>query len=679
MSDFRAKIVAELDTSKFEKDLNTKLAGKKVTLNNVTFDTKGLAANIQKTLDGHQFTLNLTNVKVDNLSKTITGQMRSVGKAAGVNLADSIKNQLNSGGIESSIAKVTAQYEKLGATGHSKLLQIKSDIQQLNVLQGSMATEADTTKLIADYTKYNEILTRVRNSLVTVSSEGRSFVSSMQIETLDNKMVSWLEKNSRASKNFGSQIQTLRNNLAELQRSGNATTSELKQIENEFNNVKTAATSVGQTGKSFVATFESGFKSIMNYVSISTIIYQGINALKQMYENVYNIDKEMTELRKVTDETAESYSKFLKDSAVSAKEIGSTITGLISSTADFARLGYSFTDSQDLAKVANIYSVVGDEIDGIDTATKSLISTMTAFRSEMSETETQGEFALSIVDKFNEIGNNFAISSGGIGNALERSASSLSAANNTLDESIALITAANTVVQDPESVGTAFKVISMRIRGAKTELEEAGLETDGMVESTAKLRAEIEALSGVDIMLDEDTFKSTYDILDELAAKWGDLTDIQQASITELIAGKRQGNVVSSLMENFDIAREAIQQSAESTGSAMAEHEKWMQSLEAKVNQLKATWEGLSQAFMDDSFLKGLVDAATTLLDILTKVVDTFGTLPTLITAAMIALSFKNVGELNNQFQFWIILRIEYAHKVFTNSNMNDITLKLVA
>lgn len=43
----------------------------------------------------------------------------------------------------------------------------------------------------------------------------------------------------------------------------------------------------------------------------------------------------------------------------------------------------------------------------------------------------------------------------------------------------------------------------MRIRGAKTELEDAGLETDGMVESTSKLREELKALSGVDIMLND--------------------------------------------------------------------------------------------------------------------------------------------------------------------------------
>ena len=232
--------------------------------------------------------------------------------------------------------------------------------------------------------------------------------------------------------------------------------------------------------------------------------------------------------------------------------------------------------------------------------------------------------------------NNFAISSGGIGEALERSASSLAAANNTLDESIALITAANTVVQNPDVIGTAFKTISMRIRGAKTELEEAGLETDGMVESVSTLRTEIKALSGVDIMETDNTFKSTYQIMDELSAKWKDLSDIQQATITELIAGKRQGNVISSLMENFDIARQALETSSNAEGSAMKEHEKWMESLEAKTLQLQAAWEGLSQSFMDSGFLKGLVDAGTTVLSVLTKVTDTLGSMGTIIAGLSI-------------------------------------------
>lgn len=218
------------------------------------------------------------------------------------------------------------------------------------------------------------------------------------------------------------------------------------------------------------------------------------------------------------------------------------------------------------------------------------------------------------------------------------------AANNTIDESIALITAANTVVQDPTAVGTAFKTISMRIRGAKTELEEAGLETEGMVDSTAKLRSEILALSGVDIMENANEFKSTYQIMDELAEKWEDLSDIQQATITELIAGKRQGNIVSSLMTNFDTAREALDTSMNSAGSAMKEHEKWQQSLEAQINKLKASWQSLSQAFLKSDFLHGALDAVIGLVDGIAFLIDKIGALPTLFAAFSAYQSFKGEG-----------------------------------
>lgn len=69
---------------------------------------------------------------------------------------------------------------------------------------------------------------------------------------------------------------------------------------------------------------------------------------------------------------------------------------------------------------------------------------------------------------------------------------------------------------------------------ADTELQQAGLDTEGMAESTAKLRQEVMALSGVDIMKNENEFKSTYDVLDELSTKWANLTDIQQAKFLKL-------------------------------------------------------------------------------------------------------------------------------------------------
>ena len=426
-------------------NVTTRINGNNLNLSIKGIDELGRAVTIIKQFD-------YESGRISTVGKTIS-QSFDTGSNAAKRFEESAKKAttaLSSGSVEASIAKVTAQYEKLGTTGHAKLAEIKADIQQLSTLQTAMNNSKDTSSLVGNYEKFNETLAKVKSNLSVVSAESKTFASGLQISTLDNKIASWMEKNSKASRDFGASIDNLRGRLASLKASGTATTSELNAIEKEFNEVKQAAIAAGQVGSSMGNQLKGAFSSILRYVSVSTVIYQSINALKQMYQNVYNIDTEMTELKKVTNETADSYSNFLKGAGSTAKDIGTTISDLVSSTADFARLGYSFSDSQELAKVANVYSVVGDEIDSIDTATKSIISTMTAFHIESGD-------AMGIVDRFNEIGNNYAISSGGIGEALERSASSLAAANNTLDESIALITAANTVVQDPDSVGTAFK------------------------------------------------------------------------------------------------------------------------------------------------------------------------------------------------------------------------------
>ena len=171
-----------------------------------------------------------------------------------------------------------------------------------------------------------------------------------------------------------------------------------------------------------------------------------IQQVRKGIQYVKEIDSALTELKKVTDETDETYEKFLDTASKVGSEIGSTIADFTDATADFARLGYSIEEATKLAEAASIYKNVGDGIDSVSQATESIISTMKAFGIE-------AENSMSIVDKFNEVGNNFAISSTGIGEALQRSASALYESGNTIDESIALITAANSVVQNPEQVG----------------------------------------------------------------------------------------------------------------------------------------------------------------------------------------------------------------------------------
>ena len=180
---------------------------------------------------------------------------------------------------------------------------------------------------------------------------------------------------------------------------------------------------------------------------------------------------------------------------------------------------------------------------------------------------------------------------------------------------------------------------------AETEMEQLGLDTDGMVESTAKLQEEIMALTGVDIMKDKDTFKSTFDILDELSSKWQNLTDIQQASVTELIAGKRQGNIISALMNNFDTAREATQTAKNADGSAEKELENYQKSMQYSIDVFKAQFQELSTAALSSDFLKGAVDAGTGLLNVLTQIVDVGGGIPVILGAIGAVKLFKNLDH----------------------------------
>lgn len=100
-----------------------------------------------------------------------------------------------------------------------------------------------------------------------------------------------------------------------------------------------------------------------------------------------------------------------------------------------------------------------------------------------------------------------------------------------------MIVAANDVLQDPETAGQALKTISLRLRKTKVELTDVGEDADGAAESISDLRKQVIALSGVDIMKDENTYKSTYEILKEISQVYDKLTDKNRAGLLELLAG----------------------------------------------------------------------------------------------------------------------------------------------
>lgn len=168
---------------------------------------------------------------------------------------------------------------------------------------------------------------------------------------------------------------------------------------------------------------------------------------------------------------------------------------------------------------------------------------------------------------------------------------------------------------------TALKTLSLRIRGVKTELEEAGLETDGMAETTSQLQAKLKALTDgkVDIMVDANSFKNTTQILREMAAEWENLTDVEQAASLELLGGKRQANTLAAILTNFDIVEDAIAASEGSAGSALAENEKVLNSIEGKIKQFKNSTELFWSNLLDDEVIKMFVQLGTEIVKLASK------------------------------------------------------------
>lgn len=408
--------------------------------------------------------------------------------------------------------------------------------------------------------------------------------------------------------------------------------------EKSINQIKTKITQAAGAYDKFKGSLMSVGKQLVTAVIGYNAFYKVISMFRTGVGYVKEIDLAMTELKKVTDETNATYNQFIKDAYKSASVVGATVSDFTQASANFARLGYDLDQSSSMAQTAIVYKNVADGLNNINDATDSIVSTMKAFNVEASDT-------MSIADKFNEVGNNYAITSAGIGEALKRSASSLAAAGNTLDESIALVTGANAVVQNPEVVGTALKTLSLRIRGVKTELEEAGLDAENMAETTATLHTKLLALSDgkVDILKNADEFKSTTEILRELAAAWEDMTDMEQAAAIELVAGKRQANVVASLMTNFDIVENAIKTSMDSNGSALKENEKYLQSIQGKTEALTRSMQEFWNEFVNSEVIKYFIDVT----QVVVNFANAFGPLKTTLAAVLTYfMAFKKVNPL---------------------------------
>lgn len=393
------------------------------------------------------------------------------------------------------------------------------------------------------------------------------------------------------------------------------------ELKKKYAELRAESKKLGLESKNLLDVFEKLFGQHLSTMITMAALHKMQDALRIVYQNVVEIDTAVTELRKVSEYTGKSLEEYMGRAAEQAQKLGVSISDYVNSTADWKRLGYSDEDAENLATYSTLLRNVGDNIDDVNTSSSYLISTLQGFGLLADQAED-------VVNKIDAVANTQPVTAKDLGEILTRSSAAMSAANNTLEETIALGTAANAVIQDADTVGTTLKSLSMYLRAAKSDAENAGIEVDGMANSVSELRSELKSLTGVDIMLDSKNFKSTYQIMKELSQVWSGLSDVTQANVTEMIGGKRNANAVSAILNNFDVAESAMESAANSANVAWEENEKYLDSINGRLAQLDASFQVLSQDVLSSGLVKGGVSFLTSIVKLLDKIINLTGALP---------------------------------------------------
>ena len=653
------RILAKLDKSGFQKELNQLLKkGYDLNLNGGNF--KSVVSEISKELNKLKSTLN--NVNGNTFDNTASGVNKTKDAVKDLNseLTRMSSKNLSSTSIiadknglseinkyKDGIAQTTSEVIRNGQVTKqviteniSQFENLKAQLQQkLNVAKGN--SFIDDSVLTNLQTKLNSINTNtpekefneLRNAINNLSSSDSGIVRLQSSITRLQERIANIKKNKidvidaneiNEIKQAENEVNNLKNMLSQLQAgdiidgkkitsSINQATSSVRTLESEFRNVNTTASGLATT-----------MKSIFSYALGGSAIYAVMNSMRDMVGTTIELDGAMRDLKRVSDETESTYSEFMKTANQTAINLGTTTAGAIEATTTFKALGYSFKESSEyLSQMALVLSNVGDM--SASDASSSLVSILKGFRLAASETTK-------VVDLLNEAGNKFALTTGDLTEGLRIGGASLALANNDLEEASSLIISGTEILRDSNMVANGLKTISMRIKGLADENGELAVG----LEDTVKI------LTGVDLKDPNNEFRSTYDILKDIGEVWNDLSDLDKATLAEDIAGKNRANVFSAIMQNAEQLENAYNTLKDSAGSAEKEQEAYMDSLSGRIIALKESFTAITMQMVNSDFLKDFISSLTTGVNAVSGFIDTFGAMPTTVTAVVGALTIFN-------------------------------------
>ena len=364
---------------------------------------------------------------------------------------------------------------------------------------------------------------------------------------------------------------------------------------------------MGNSAKHLGQSFTDVLGKVAKFYLASLPIRAVQNSITEAVESVKDFDSALTEFKKVSDLSGKSLDEYTLKLEKLGELTARTRTEMVQMATEFKRSGFDDEDAAQLAQTASLYQNIADEELSASDAASVLISQMKAFKLQAKDAEH-------VIDAINEVANRNAVSSGDIGRGLTQAGAALSTYGNTFEQTIGLVTAGTEIFQGKsQQVARGLNTVASRITKNAKALKEYD----------------------IDIYDVNGDLKSTYDVLSELAPKWNDMTKAEQVALGTTLAGVNQYKVFSAVMTNFNTAVKASKEALNSQGSAMQENEKYMDSIQARLQQLKAE---LQKFVLEGNTLqkvfKLIISAGTNII----KFFNTFQGKVTLISISIIAL-----------------------------------------
>lgn len=468
-----------------------------------------------------------------------------------------------------------------------------------------------------------------KNTLSQIRDESSKALSPSIASASGNKVVSYMNANSKAVKKYGAELKEL-----EQQYRSMTTVEEKANYDKTFANLKSRIDAEGLSGNSWfgelkratgqIAQFAGVYGMLQN--TVMQIPYKAISAVK-------DYDAAMTNMQMATGISNTQAQELMNTYSDMGKQLKVTGVDVATSATEWMKQGKSIEESNKLAQDSIVLSKIGDL--SSDDATRTITAAMKSY--DLNESQV-----MDFVDQISAIDMASATDVGGLADAFNEVAANANQAGISTKQLLSYAAVIGETTQEGmSSVGTSLNAIFSRmgnIKLSRLKDYQNGGEDLSNVETV---------LRGVGISLrDADgEFRNFGDVLDETAGRWSEFGTVQQRAVAQAFSGTNHMNDFMVLMQQYSKAQEYMQIADDASGTSMEKYSAYTNSLEGKLEGLKSTFESLSNTVLDSDALKGFVSGGTEVLGLIDKLTNSLGVMGTVAVGAGIFQGKNNSGK----------------------------------